>query len=134
MDPHTVHLYPAEGQTEEERLEELFTTFLVRAKNYVDQYLYRDFGEELENGEIAEIPPGIEDASLRLAANMVLRMAHAQNQFIVTREDGTQAYQSTRVFTRDIKDDLDLFNEGGNRPRFYRNRTLTELENADTSN
>lgn len=103
-----LHLSPAAGQTEEDRLDELFTEILLAVKDFIDRDRNRDFNAEaVLNNE--PVPPGLVNIALRFASNIILQLRQRQSARLVGRQGEELRFSLQQAFTPDIKRDLELY-------------------------
>lgn len=132
LGPNDLHLYPRAGQTQEDRLNELLTEFLLDAKEIIDLDRRRDYEAEVLAGTRAAVPRGIVRAAYMLAANMVILTKEYQKagQFQNDTFDGSSLV--TEAFSPEIAAELLLYPAGLNF-RMKRVRTRQEIEEAVTA-
>lgn len=83
--------------------------YLEVATGNINTYTGRDFLAEVANGEITKVPAAIEMVALRIGANVV-SLARAQKKTdLVKINDYTEKLFTARVFTQDMKEELDLY-------------------------
>jgi len=104
------------SQTAEEKLNALIEQWLTQIKNLINQDRNRDYSAE------AEVPPGIRNISLRMAANMVAQAQLRRETPIVKKDDFTISMVEDKIFTPSIKSDLSRFPFKPNFRLFYSSR------------
>ena len=94
--------------TADEKLVVLVESWLVGIKSYIDQNRNRDYSQEVVNGTLAEVPPGIHNIALRAAANLSA-VALLRRETAIQRVDIATRLKGDEVFTQAIRADLALF-------------------------
>jgi len=104
----------ATTRTAEEKLSTLVTGWLISVKSFIDQNRNRDYTQEVIDGTMYEVPPGINNIALRAAANMAA-IALLRRETSVQRVDIVQRLQGDEIFTDSLRRDLRQFPA---KPRF----------------
>ena len=99
--PQDFYLEDGEEKTAEEKLEELIEGWLLQIKDLIDADRGREYKED--------IPPGIENIALRMAANMVAQAQLRRETPIVRHDDYSVDMVEDKVMTNAIKNDLARF-------------------------
>lgn len=100
--------------TADEKFEAMVTAWLVSIKDFIDRNRNRDYSQEVVNGEIAVVPPGINNIALRAASNMA-SIALLRRESSVQRIDIIVRLKSEEIFSPALLKDLALYPA---KPRF----------------
>lgn len=103
-----------EGKTADEKLVTLVTSWLISVKSFIDSNRNRDYTQEVIDGTLREIPPGIHNIALRAAANMAA-IALLRRETAVQRVDIVARLKGDEIFTESLRQDLAQFPA---KPRF----------------
>ena len=101
-------------RTAEEKLEAMITMWLVGIKDFIDRYRNRDYSQEVVDGTISKVPPGIDNIALRAASNMA-SIALLRRETSVQRVDIIVRVKEEEIFTPALLRDLSLYPA---KPRF----------------
>lgn len=90
-------------------LEDMIEQYLIEIKNFIDTDRNRDYHQEVENGELAKIPEGINSIARRACRNMLAVTLQRRNSPITTYEDFSNTISVDIAFSKELMYDLRRF-------------------------
>ena len=88
---------------EEDELDDVLTEWILQSQDMITSYTHNDF----KNG----VPPAVRNICLRLTRNMVMLSIASRDTPITQPNEWTVQILDSKIFSQDLKDDLNPFVE-----------------------
>ncbi len=97
------------GDTAQEKLNDLINGWLEGVTDIINRDRNRDFHQEVADGDLTEVPPGIHSIAMRMAANLAGLAVLRRETPITRHDDFTSMLASDEILTPALRAELSLY-------------------------